>query len=557
MKKLLLFLVALSMVVCFFAISVLAEEQVPDVTDTYYLVQSQDSEAAIALKNEGKQIISYPEIIGPTFANSTSVFFGDFPVGSHIEIIFGEDIFVPKTIVPANKGILINTAITVTFRYNGFSHYLDNGGGSSLNGIVVRGSGAYVRLIGSKAMDENGEFDSTFIGPKGDIANGDFNTNNCNVDVFKYDENYIDVYGSKIYIENLRSYVGHATIKGGNSGNANITIVNSALYSSRGRSVNFNDQAPKTVVIDGGYYKGLSGYTICTGSFVKNCAVVESNLHIDSWNISKNVWEFVNCDLSKTTKISSNTGRTHYVFKDCIFNPDGVTWELSGDGGGDQFVRIYKSATCTEPGSLEIKRSSHKGTSNPYAAELENFSAPALNHNYSWKNNYSGDKYVSTLTAVNSCSNCKDVKETYTVDTMFTALGYSVPEFGNSYSIIVGYQINRSAIEQYEAYTGSTISFGCVVALKDKLGEFNAPLDENGDAVVLQSGNVIKADITNEVYSYTSLKVSLTSEHTDLSLLMSAYIIETSDDIIQISYLQNPNELVKDNQFTYVSYNNH
>jgi len=50
MKKVYLFLIALSAMLCLLAFTVLAQENVPAVTDTFYVVASQDSETAIELK---------------------------------------------------------------------------------------------------------------------------------------------------------------------------------------------------------------------------------------------------------------------------------------------------------------------------------------------------------------------------------------------------------------------------------------------------------------------------------------------------------------------------
>ena len=117
--------------------------------------------------------------------------------------------------------------------------------------------------------------------------------------------------------------------------------------------------------------------------------------------------------------------------------------------------------------------------------------------------------------------------------------------------------MNKDAIQKYEELSGSKISYGCAVALKDCLGENAAPLDENGNAVILESGNVIKADVTSSLNCYMDVKVKMTSELADTMLLITGYVAEASGEALAINYMQSENKLVDGNNFQYVSYNNY
>ena len=82
------------------------------------------------------------------------------------------------------------------------------------------------------------------------------------------------------------------------------------------------------------------------------------------------------------------------------------------------------------------------------------------------------------------------------------------------------------------------------------------PLDENGDPVTLAQGQVVKADVTADCVDRMCLKVLLPEAHVSTALLMSAFVIETSADGVEVSYIQDNGALVADGAFEYVSYNN-
>ena len=66
MKRKLLMLVSLAVILCaFFAISVMAEGA-PAVSDTYYLVNSEESPAYAELTAQGQKVVCYADIVGDT-----------------------------------------------------------------------------------------------------------------------------------------------------------------------------------------------------------------------------------------------------------------------------------------------------------------------------------------------------------------------------------------------------------------------------------------------------------------------------------------------------------
>ena len=107
MKKFALFLTVLTFICFIFAISAYASPFGGEVTDTFYVVASQDSEAALSLKAEGKEVIVLSEVYANVSAPTDSDWINSFAEGSHIELIFAENIIEE---VSAYTGILLGKA---------------------------------------------------------------------------------------------------------------------------------------------------------------------------------------------------------------------------------------------------------------------------------------------------------------------------------------------------------------------------------------------------------------------------------------------------------------
>ena len=104
---------------------------------------------------------------------------------------------------------------------------------------------------------------------------------------------------------------------------------------------------------------------------------------------------------------------------------------------------------------------------------------------------------------------------------IFTYKGYS---FGPS-GVSVGYQVNLEAMSKYEESLGEDVEIGVVYAAHNSL-QGKAPLDENGNPVELDSGMVIKVDLSmfdTEHYDCVLNSIS-TDELKDIRFVISAYI---------------------------------
>ena len=104
---------------------------------------------------------------------------------------------------------------------------------------------------------------------------------------------------------------------------------------------------------------------------------------------------------------------------------------------------------------------------------------------------------------------------------IFTFKGYSFSPDGR---MAVGFDIDYSMIDEYEAATGKALQIGVVYAGFDLLcGQ--KPVDSSGNAILLDSGKVIKCDLTNYAYMYYDVIISdITDELKDTKLVVSAYL---------------------------------
>ena len=104
---------------------------------------------------------------------------------------------------------------------------------------------------------------------------------------------------------------------------------------------------------------------------------------------------------------------------------------------------------------------------------------------------------------------------------IFTFLGYSFNEEG---SMAVGFEINYEALRLYEEKTGETLEIGVVFAGYSLLNG-NQPLDNEGNAIELTDGAVVKFDLTEYDYTYYDFIVTeIIDSIKDIPLVISAYI---------------------------------
>lgn len=554
MKKLFLILIVSTVLCCLFALGISAESKITEPTHIYHIVSDEQSELALSLKSQGKEVIVLANIYSSTSVLSDTDWISQFNDGDHIEFIFEESIVEP---IENNVGILINKAITLTIRYNGYSHLITSTNNKE-NFLVVKHSGAQINLIGdSQIYDENGNV----------IKNFSYNPNDLskNTVQIRHSKVYCWVYDGNLYAENITSRTGQEfvyTTDDNSSTDPSVRntyeFIDCSLTSTHwALGLDGRATSEKIVKISGGYCSNFLAYTCCNGSFIENCVI--DSFDMDSWSITNQMIVFSNVTING--KISSATGRTHLTFIDCKFDLNKLS--LGSDGAGSQYALVYTSVNCENDGTLNVYKQGNGTTpvnnDSKYAQLVIDFYNDEGNkskgHEIVFSKTYVGAKYFSDCIFTQSCKSCGFISSQETVSALFYSLGFSTPEFDTAYSVVLGFLTHQDAIEAYCAKSNTVINFGFAVALKDKIGAFNSPLDESGNPVVLSDGKVLKIDISGSKTAAMDLKVNLLQEHLNVELLMTGYIIESSDNGAEIFYMQDGNSIIEGNNFTYVSFN--
>lgn len=123
------------------------------------------------------------------------------------------------------------------------------------------------------------------------------------------------------------------------------------------------------------------------------------------------------------------------------------------------------------------------------------------------------------------CLDCGTAETEVHAPALYSCVGYAMPENGRN-SIAVGFEVNNIAIEEYEKATGKTLEIGVVFAGYDNLAG-KQPLDENGNAVSLETGKVIKADLSGFDYQiYAFVLTDINDSIKDVKLVIAAYIYD-------------------------------
>ena len=137
------------------------------------------------------------------------------------------------------------------------------------------------------------------------------------------------------------------------------------------------------------------------------------------------------------------------------------------------------------------------------------------------------------------CTNedCK-YSVTVTAPALFVSEGYSIPEDGRG-EIAICFTVNKTALQEYETYTGDTLVYGAFAVAYDKI------TDEGIDAV----DDVVKAEVQREYFSFEMKITGITDVHKNTKLSFGAFITHKDG---KVTYLQKGTP--QDGKYSYVTY---
>ena len=319
----------------------------------------------------------------------------------------------------------------------------------------------------------------------------------------------------------------------------------------------------RTYMIDNCTFSGKDGtnlYCLDENSYVKNLTVLNGTLIVDSWHrhgelksgavlenidatavttkilTGANNFTFVNCDFGAITVQGDRNGAGTHYFYDCTYT------SLTPTDNKEVNAHVYTSPDCENPGTLKLYTLEDKNGTLDASYSEEN---PKLGHIFD-ENNVTGliyESYLENGFYSSVCGRCKSGEATETVPSaqpLFISLGVSVPENG-SFGLVSSYAVNVKGIEQYEKLTGKTVEYGIVAAAKANLGS-NNPLDKDGNAVALEKGDVVRAEITREYAAYDFILKGLGENQLDTEIVIASYVkitkVEGEETNTSVVYIQ-------------------
>ncbi|MBO4983496.1 MAG: alkaline phosphatase family protein [Clostridia bacterium] len=562
MKKTLLILAfVLSLILAFSIVSLASETE-----NTYYVVESEDSALAGTLKEEGKNVVGISKLYtsaSNSIAENTTYFISQFE-GQTLNLILAENVSYStgNDTGPRATGIRIDKAVTVNVYFNGHSWWIPDD--NNYSGFFVNHEDASLTLIGNRTIEE--------VSAPLDLSNVSA----------KSKSDKIDYYGGfvGIYVETGDLTIKNAVIAGHDEiiyqresnarGTSTITFdtCRIKIKASNYDPITFiaKQQATLTIKFNHLYTDDVKIHNVMGESYINNSSI--NTLYMDSWRADRFIGkDYVEVNNSTINSYTAAGDTQHLVAKNTAFG----SVNLMGDSTGGAYLTIYKDCTYTSislvnssqprQGTLYVVSdadcenagtrtvTTYNGTENVTSIDEEYSKAnPAFGH--STENNPVSITYTSYLEAGKGlyiCDAC--AKEFFgELESLFTCVGYSVYE-GNDASVTIGYKINASAIELYEAVTKDDLRYGIYAVAKDKLGD-NDIFTENGP-----SNGVLSAEVTEYIFQTLELKiVNISDKYKDAKLALGAYVSTTDGQTTTYSYLQY-GDTAENEKYTFVSFN--
>ncbi len=561
MKKTLLILAfVLSLFLAFSMVSFATESE-----NTYYVVQSEESDLAASLKAEGKGVVGVDKLYSSrndAIKEGSTYFLNQFD-GKELNLILAENVSYCMGINPSDptgSGIRLDKAITLNVYFNGNYWWIPDDG--KYAGFFLANEGATLSLIGDRTPEEVEAASSL-------SSTVNANTTSSEVD---YYAGYVGLYvqAGSLTIKNA-IIIGHDEViyqKDHTAaqcyGTSTLHFENCAVYTKTTYKPIYFKSEGKTdikVEIDHLYTEEVAINNILTDSYINNSKM--TNLFTDSWHGDEYIGKeyiYINNSIigdytadgdtqhpiaTNTTfgKIDLNgdtTGGAYATLIDSTYKSLYLVRQTNGNPTRNGILYVVTVADCVNAATRTVY--TYDDSSKTITSTLDkkySVDNPALGHNT--KEKALSITYTSYLSAGEGEYICTACDVTYTAATapLFTCLGYSAPE-GERSGISIGYNVNIEAIEAYEEVAGKTLNYGVFAVLKDRLGD-NSIFSEDGKS----TNGVVSADITS--YKFTSFDfkiVDFKEDQKSKKLAMGVYVATKDGEVTEYTYLQSgtPNE---------------
>ena len=571
MKKTLLILAFVLSLIFVFSIVSLAQET----ENTYYVVQSEESELAASLIAEGKCIVGIDKLYSsPTnaMAENSTYFISQFD-GKTLNLILAEDVSyrAGNDTGPRATGIRLDKAVTLNVYFNGHSWWIPDD--NNYSGFFVNNQNAHLSLIGNRTLEEvSAPFNPNSVSATVKSSKVDYYAGYVGLYIEKGDvtvKNAV-IIGHDELIYQRKDYASGTTvltldtcmvrIKNSNYDPISLKCEGTGNVASASATIRFNHLYTDDVQIN----------NIMEGSYINNSVI--KTFYTDSWHANDRIGkDYIYINNTTINEYTTYGDCQHPIAKNSTFGKINLTGDTSGGAYAtlidSTYTELYLVRRYTEPkrnGILYIVTEAdceNAATRIVYTyddAKKANVSSvdeeypknnPALGH--STKNNPLAVSYTSFLEKGNGLFVCDVCSKEYEeeVNPLFAFLGYSVME-GENASVAIGYEIDTEALKVYEDVTKKTVNYGVYAVSKDKIGDKDI-FGADGNV----SEGVINVDLTEYNFRIIELKIrGISEEYKNSKLTMGAYVMENDGEKTSYSYLQY-GKINENEKYSFTSYN--
>ena len=568
MKKILLILAFV--LVFAFSLSLAAFAQ--ETENTYYVVQSEDSDLAVSLTAEGKNVVGIEKLYSSKGLSSAedSTYFVSLFDGKVLNLILAENVSYCVDVNPSDpggSGIRLDKAVTLNVYFNG--HYWWIPDDNRYAGFFINNQDAHLTLIGNRTLEE---------------VQAGINLSNVNA---RTTSSAVDYYGGYIsfYVETGDLTIKNAIIVGEDeviyqkdknaSGTTSLTLDTCYINNKdkQCRTIFLKSEVTDiTVEMNSVYSDVVSINNVMPDSYIKNSKM--NKLYFDSWHLDTCIGkEYVYIENCEIGNYIAECDTIHIVATNTKFNSIDLNGDTSGGGFATLMGSSYSSLSLKRDSDAKVVRNgvvnvltvadcvnaatktvyTYSNSTGEIISSLdETYSKdnPALGHDTKGELlSISYTSYVKYGDGKYKCTVCgEEHLATGIFEPLFTSLGYSVFE-GESGSFAVGYVTNREAIAKYQEQTGKTIGYGIFAVLKDRLGD-KPIFNQDGTT----ADGVISANVTTYEFEIFELKIiGITEQRKHVKIAMGAYVVTTDGENKEYSYLQ---ESISDanKDYSFVSY---
>ena len=521
MKKLLLVLSLTIIFVAICAFSVNAEEA--KASSVYYLVQDAESDVAVSLAAEGKNVVAVADLYSK--AGAKDAFFNQFNDNDSVELILAENIcYHPSEAENSDSSsiyICVEKALNVTVRFSGFYWWIDLD--KLYAGWRINNSGAYLNFIGEKGTDESGKPVVTTA------SNYSISTPSSDLDFFGGYVGVLLIKGS-LNVENLRA-VGteeifyQRTASGGGNYVHKFKGCSMDILSSSCSAISLKGQGgcTKDIQIENCRLSSVLVHNLFDNSYIKDTVLFRDSgdaFFQDSWrnrevgyilfeNVTLNGTYYSNGDGVTLRAINCKFAKIHLQGD----SSGGASAELTdstcssvdyGNNKKDGKYTVITSASCSKEGSVVVN-SKDGVVSTEVIAKLPHLIEERTGVSYT---NYFENGYYTGACAL--CNN-DSAEENALAKPLFVSRGfsYSLYNSANGYSMTQSFKVNNDMLAYLDDAT-----FGVIAAV-------NLTSDP-----VVPTGKTIVGELTDKCESgYFEVKISgISNENKAINVIFCAYI---------------------------------